>query len=61
MGVLYLGESQHAEAPSTPIVIARNIDIVEFTEKDYSHLFFVDSKEDLFAPLMKFFKKKDTT
>jgi F420-0:gamma-glutamyl ligase len=61
MGVLYLGESQHAEAPSTPIVIAMNIDIVEFTEKDYSHLFFVDSKEDLFAPLMKFFKKKDTT
>lgn len=57
LSVIYLGESQRPDAPRTPIVIARYVDFIEFSEDDNLTHFYVDPAEDLFEPLIKHFKK----
>lgn len=57
-GGLYLGESAQS-SQLTPIVIMRGVDMVDFTDTDLSHSFFVDEENDLYSPLLKDFKKKN--
>lgn len=54
---LYLGESAQKHA-RTPMVIARDIDFVEFSDKSFDEDFFVEGKNDMYGALYKHFEKK---
>lgn len=57
IGNIYMGESQSKHHPHTPIVIIRNFTNIEFIEQKNPYNFFLKQEEDLFSPLLKFFRK----
>lgn len=52
-GVLLMGESSEC----TPLLLARGIPLLKFTEADTSKDFWVEPKDDMFKPLLDVFKK----
>lgn len=53
MAVLLMGESSER----TPILIARGVPGVRFTDRDMRKGFIISPKKDLYAPLLKVFRK----
>jgi F420-0:gamma-glutamyl ligase len=54
MAVLLMGEGDE----KVPIIILRGAPFIKFTEKDLYKNFVIDPKKDLYAPLLKPFRKK---
>lgn len=52
-GVLAMGEGNER----TPLVVIRGAKGITFTKKDHARSFFVDQREDIYAPLLKVFRK----
>lgn len=52
-GVLLMGESSEC----TPLLLARGIPLIKFTEADTSKDFWVEPQDDMFKPLLDVFKK----
>lgn len=52
--VLFMGEGKE----KTPLLIARGLDFIKFTEKDLYKTLVIDPKHDIYAPLLKPFAKK---
>jgi len=52
--VLLMGEGNE----QTPMVIARNVDFVEFTEKENSKELLIPIEEDIYEPLLRAFYRK---
>jgi len=52
--VLFMGEGKE----KTPMLIARGLNFVEFTQKDLYKTLVIDPKHDIYAPLLKPFAKK---
>ncbi len=55
MAVLLMGEG----AETTPIVIARGLDFIKFTNKNKYKDIVVDPEEDIYSPLLKIFRRKN--
>jgi dihydrofolate synthase / folylpolyglutamate synthase len=54
LGVLMMGEANEC----TPMLVARGLDFVTYTDKDRSEEFWVDQKDDMFGKLLDVFEKK---
>lgn len=53
--VLLMGEGSE----QTPIIIARGLDFIKFTNKDRYKDIVVDPEEDIYSPLLKVFRRKN--
>ncbi len=54
MAVLLMGEGNE----QTPLVILRGAPFIKFTDKNLYKKFVIDPKKDLYAPLLKLFRKR---
>lgn len=59
MAGIYLGESAQKHH-LTPVVIARGIEFLEFSEKTYEKEFFVEGEDDMYNALYSHFNRKKT-